>query len=311
MERRFEKMMKNNKINWIVSIGVIIFSAFVYSIGVVLFVSEAKLLASGVSGMSLIIGRLIEESGLVNYTEAQISGIFYFVLNLPIMVLSFRKFNIKFSILSILHMVFTSLFTSILDVNVLMDIVGISKGWQIDYRLESALFSGVMCGFATAICYLVGGSSAGVDLLAAYLSSKKQLSVGKINAIVNACIITLSIFLWSDEVLNALFTLAFIFINASVIDMIFVANRKVVVTIITEKGDEISDLINSNFTRGVTRIKAIGNYTKREKDFLYIACTSNEALEIADLAKQIDEHSFTSVSNAQRISGYFLNKSTK
>lgn len=311
MERRFEKMMKNNKINWIVSIGVIIFSAFVYSIGVVLFVSEAKLLASGVSGMSLIIGRLIEESGLVNYTEAQISGIFYFVLNLPIMVLSFRKFNIKFSILSILHMVFTSLFTSILDVNVLMDIVGISKGWQIDYRLESALFSGVMCGFATAICYLVGGSSAGVDLLAAYLSSKKQMSVGKINAIVNACIITLSIFLWSDEVLNALFTLAFIFINASVIDMIFVANRKVVVTIITEKGDEISDLINSNFTRGVTRIKAIGNYTKREKDFLYIACTSNEALEIADLAKQIDEHSFTSVSNAQRISGYFLNKSTK
>ena len=311
MERRFEKMMKNNKINWIVSIGVIIFSAFVYSIGVVLFVSEAKLLASGVSGMSLIIGRLIEESGLVNYTEAQISGIFYFVLNLPIMVLSFRKFNIKFSILSILHMVFTSLFTSILDVNVLMDIVGISKGWQLDYRLESALFSGVMCGFATAICYLVGGSSAGVDLLAAYLSSKKQMSVGKINAIVNACIIALSIILWSDEILNALFTLAFIFINASVIDMIFVANRKVVVTIITEKGDEISDLINSNFTRGVTRIKAIGNYTKREKDFLYIACTSNEALEIADLAKQIDEHSFTSVSNAQRISGYFLNKSTK
>ena len=311
MERRFEKMMKNNKINWIVSIGVIIFSAFVYSIGVVLFVSEAKLLASGVSGMSLIIGRLIEESELVNYTEAQISGIFYFVLNLPIMVLSFRKFNIKFSILSILHMVFTSLFTSILDVNVLMDIVGISKGWQLDYRLESALFSGVMCGFATAICYLVGGSSAGVDLLAAYLSSKKQMSVGKINAIVNACIIALSIILWSDEILNALFTLAFIFINASVIDMIFVANRKVVVTIITEKGDEISDLINSNFTRGVTRIKAIGNYTKREKDFLYIACTSNEALEIADLAKQIDEHSFTSVSNAKRISGYFLNKSTK
>lgn len=311
MERKFEKIMKNNKLNWIISIMVIIFSAFVYSIGVVLFVSEAKMLASGVSGMSLIIGRLIEESELVNYTEAQISGIFYFILNLPILFLSFRKFNLKFSILSILHMVFTSIFTSILDVNTLMDIVGISKGWQLDYRLESALFSGVMCGFATAICYLVGGSSAGIDLLAAYLSSKKQLSVGKINAIVNACIIVLSIILWRDEILNALFTLAFIFINASVIDMIFVANRKVVVTIITEKGDEISDLINSNFTRGVTRIKAIGNYTKREKDFLYIACTSNEALEIAELAKQIDEHSFTSVSNAQRISGYFLNKSTK
>ena len=111
MERKFEKMMKNNKLNWLISIGVIIFSAFVYSIGVVLFVSEAKMLASGVSGMSLIIGRLIEESELVNYTEAQISGIFYFVLNLPILFLSFSKFYLKFSILSILHMVFTSIFT--------------------------------------------------------------------------------------------------------------------------------------------------------------------------------------------------------
>ena len=98
MERRFEKIMKNNTWNWIISIAVITFSAFVYSIGVVLFVSEAKLLASGVSGMSLIIGRLIEETGIVSYTEAQISGVFYFILNLPILFLSFRNFSLKFSI---------------------------------------------------------------------------------------------------------------------------------------------------------------------------------------------------------------------
>ena len=81
-----------------------------------------------------------------------------------------------------------------------------------------------------------------------------------------------------------------------------------VVTIITEKGDEISDLINSNFTRGVTRMKAMGNYTKREKDFLYIVCTSTESLEISKLAMEIDIHSFTSISSTERISGYFLNK---
>ena len=311
MERRFEKIMKNNTWNWIISIAVITFSAFVYSIGVVLFVSEAKLLASGVSGMSLIIGSLIEETGIVSYTEAQISGVFYFILNLPILFLSFRNFSLKFSILSILHMALTSLFTAVLNVNALMDIVGLSAGWQLDYQLESALFSGVMCGFATAVCYLVGGSSAGIDLLAAYFSYKKSLSVGTINGFVNACIIILSVIIWTDGIKNALFTLAFIYVNATVIDMIFVANKKVVVTIITEKGDEISDLINSNFTRGVTRMKAMGNYTKREKDFLYIACTSNEALEISRLAREIDEHSFTSISNTRRISGYFINKKIK
>ncbi len=307
------KYLKNEKVNLVFSFMVIIFSALIYSIGVVVFISNAKLLASGVSGMALIIGRLIEQAEILNFTEAQISGVFYFVLNIPIMILSFKKFSLKFSILSITHMIFTSLFTSLLDANALMTFVFSNLTWPMENQLACALFAGVFCGFSTAICYLVGGSSAGIDLLSAYLSGKKQMSIGKINGIVNGTIITISILLWhkEGEILNALFTLVFIFINATVIDLIFVANKKVIVTIITEKGDEIADVINEKFTRGVTRIKAIGNYTKREKDFLYIACTSMEALEISSLSMEIDEHSFTSITSANKISGYFLNKQPK
>lgn len=306
---KFSKYLKNDIISWSFSIFVIIFSAFIYSIGVVLFISNANLLASGVSGFSLIIGRLMERGG-VNFTEAQIAGVLYFILNIPILLLSFKKFSLKFSILSILHMVFTSLFTTILDIQTLFNFVGIDRVWLLSNQLEAALFAGVVCGCSTAISYLSGGSSAGIDLLAIYFSGKNQMSVGKINAAVNAMIITLSIILWhkDGEILNALFTLIFIFINATVIDLIFVTNKKVVVTIITEKGDEIADEINTRFTRGVTRVKAFGNYTKREKDFLYIVCTSTESLEISKLAMDIDEHSFTSVSTAQKVTGNFLNK---
>ena len=307
------KYIKNEKINWIGSILVIIVSAFIYSVGVVLFISSANLLASGVSGISLIFGRLIERGGLLQLNEAQISGVLYFLINIPVIYLCFKKFSLKFSILTIIHMIFTSLFTSLLNVDILFEVIGIQNNWAINHQLECALFAGVFCGFATAISYLTGGSSAGVDVLAAHLSDKKQISVGKINALVNGGIIVFSIILWhkDGEILNALFTLIYIFINAAVIDLIFVTNKKVVVTIITEKGDEIADMINFKFTRGVTRIKAIGNYSKRDKDFLYIACTSVEALEISKMAAEIDEHAFTSLSTAQRISGYFLNKQNK
>lgn len=308
-----KKYLKNEKVNWIGSILIIIVSALIYAIGVVLFISSAKLLSSGVSGISLIFGRLIENANLVGFKEAQIAGVIYFIINIPVIYLCFKKFSIKFSILTIIHMVFTSLFTSLLDVDSLNNILGVSSSWAIENQLECALFSGVICGFATAISYLTGGSSAGVDVLAAYLSDIKQVSIGKINAIVNGMIIGVSIVLWhkDGELLNALFTLIYIFINAIVIDLIFVTNKKVIVTIITEKGDEIADEINKRFTRGVTRIKAIGNYSKREKDFLYTACTSVEALEISKLASEIDEHSFASISTAQRISGYFLNKQNR
>lgn len=306
-----EKILKDKKLNFIFANMVTLFSAFIYSLGVVVFISNAKLMASGVSGMSLIIGRLIADAELIGFNEAQISGVFYFIINIPVLILSFKKFSFKFTYLSILHMILTSLFTSLINVDSIFGILGITSSWPLDHQLESALFSGVLCGFSTAITYLVGGSSAGIDLLAAYFSSKNQITVGKINAIVNASIITLSIFLWPTHIINALFTLIFIFVNASVIDMIFVANKKVIVNIITEKGDDIANLINEKFTRGVTRFKAVGNYSKREKDFLYTACTAREALEISKIALEIDEHSFTSISTAQRITGYFLNKQTK
>lgn len=304
------KYIKNEKINWICSIISIVISAFIYSLGVVLFISTAKLMASGVSGVSLIIGRLIERANLLSFNETQIAGVLYFILNIPILFLSFKKFSLKFSILTIIHMVLTSLFTSLIDVNILTNLLGVKSSWPLEHQLECALFAGVICGFSTALSYLSGGSSAGSDVLAAYLSDKKQISVGRINAIVNGLIILISTLLWNKdgELLNAFFTLIFIFVYATVIDLIFVTNKKVIVTIITEKGDEIANMINSKFTRGVTRIKAIGNYSKRDKDFLYTACTSMEALEISQLAVKIDEHSFTSISTAQRISGYFLNK---
>lgn len=304
------KLSKNEKINWIGCILITILSAFVYSIGVVLFISRAKLLSSGVAGISLIIGRLIEMTNIGNLTETQISGVLYFILNLPIIYLCFKKFSVKFSVLTIIHMVFTSLFTSLINIDGINNMLGIEPTWAINNQLECALFAGIFCGFSTAVSYLVGGSSAGIDVLAAYLSDKKQISVGKINALVNGGIIFLSIILWhkDGEILNALFTLVYIFINAIVIDFIFVTNKKVIITIITEKGDEIAEIINVKFTRGVTRIKAIGNYSKREKDFLYTACTSVEALEISKLASEIDEHSFTSISTTQKITGYFLNK---
>ena len=166
---KFSKYLKNDIISWSFSIFVIIFSAFIYSIGVVLFISNANLLASGVSGFSLIIGRLMERGG-VNFTEAQIAGVLYFILNIPILLLSFKKFSLKFSILSILHMVFTSLFTTILDIQALFNFVGIDRVWLLGNQLEAALFAGVVWGCCTAISYLSGGSSGGIELLAIYFS---------------------------------------------------------------------------------------------------------------------------------------------
>ena len=93
------KNEKDKKLNFIFANMVTLFSAFIYSLGVVVFISNAKLMASGVSGMSLIIGRLIADAELIGFNEAQISGVFYFIINIPVLILSFKKFSFKFTYL--------------------------------------------------------------------------------------------------------------------------------------------------------------------------------------------------------------------
>ncbi len=240
--------------------------------------------------------------------ETMITGITMFVLNIPVLLLAWKKLSPRFMILSLINVIVNSVCVSLLPDN-LHEIFHLSvQAGDISF-LDAALFVGLMNGAANAVAYIVGGSTGGSDVLSMYFSIKKQGSVGKFTTIINSIVIGISLFLSTENAIaKAFYTLVYLVINSIVIDLFYIRNRRAVLLITTTKGEQLSKEITHNFVRGVTVMQAKGAYTGEEKQVLYCACSSFEVLDITNKVKEVDNHAFITVLEANKIHGNFLNK---
>ena len=297
--------LQNKILESIISLIGIIISAFIFAMSVNTFISPTEMLTGGISGVSLVIGRLLTLINS-NIKETAYASIFYFVLNFPVLFLGWKKLNKRFTVFSLIHISFTSLF-----LNLFPD--GIGNILNIDFtthRLEAALFAGSLCGFSTALSFLSHGSGGGIDIISAYFSSVKQKSIGSINMLINGFILFLGGILfknWGAMLYSVVYTI----LNTMVLDMIYVRNKRTVLNIITNNGDAVSKYIMDEFKRGVTKLEGVGAYTGDHKDFLYVVTTSYEAREICDKVTQFDPGCFISMTVTQHIYGRFVRTTQK
>ena len=297
-------------LQYIVDIILTIVSAGVISLGIKVFVSPNRFLSTGVTGLAIIIGRLYDNLATPAVSlETTITSILYFVFNVPVIILSIKKLSKRFTILSIISVLTTSLFLVVLPDN-LNELLGLSVAKGDISFLDAALFVGLMNGAANAILFIVGGSAGGTDVLSMYFSVIKQITVGRLSVIINGVIILLGMLVDGEgnAIPKAFYTLVYLVISSIVIDLFYVRNKRNIVYITTSKGKEISDVINQKYIRGVTKISATGAFTGEARDLLYCACTSFEVDGIIKEITKIDEHAFISVVPANKIIGNFINK---
>lgn len=305
-----KKILSNKTVSFILAIFLTSISAVVMAIGVKIFLSPNQFLSTGVTGISLIVGRLFDNIVKPDKSmETTIAGVVMLVLNIPILLMAWKKLSPKFMILSAVNVIVNSVAMTILPDN-LNEVFNLSvQANNISY-LDAALFVGMMNGVANALAYVVGGSTGGSDVLSMYYSIKKQSSVGKFTTIINSFIIVCGLFINSgtDAIAKAFYTLIYLVINSLVIDIFYTRNKRAVLLIITSKGKEVADSITHTFVRGATIIDAKGAYTGAEKQLLYCACSTFEVLDITKHIKSIDNNAFISVIEANKIHGNFLNK---
>ena len=304
-----KKIKLNKNLSFVFAIIFTIFSSVVISFGVKIFLSPNQFLSPGVTGIALIFGRLYDVIFKPETSqETFIAGIAMLVLNVPVLLLAWKKLSPRFMILSLINVVVNSVCVAILPDN-LHEVFHLSvEAGNISF-LDAALFVGLMNGAANALAYIVGGSTGGSDVLSMYFSIKKQGSVGKFTTIINSIVICAGLFLGGENAIaKAFYTLVYLVINSIVIDLFYIRNKRAVLLITTSKGEQLSKEITHTFVRGVTVLEAKGAYTGEAKQVLYCACSSFEVIDITNKVKEIDDHAFISVLEANKVHGNFLNK---
>jgi uncharacterized membrane-anchored protein YitT (DUF2179 family) len=145
----------------------------------------------------------------------------------------------------------------------------------------AALFAGAFIGIGLGIIFRFGGTMFMFDL----------------------CVITLSLITYLNY-REAMYTLVVVFIGARVIDFMqegaYAARGAM---IISDKNQEIADKIMKEMDRGVTMLKAMGSFTKKERNVLYCVVGKNEIVRLKSVINSVDPHAFVSVTVVHDVLG--------
>lgn len=275
------------------NITLIILGTFIAAIGINVFLVNAKLLSGGVSGITLII----------QYIFKIPAGYTVFAINIPLLYLSYKKMNRKFTLFTVVGTISFSI--------MLIITTPLKNLIYINDPLLLCIYGGILVGVGIGMSFSNHGSTGGFDIVAAILKKKNEnLDIGKITFWVNCVIVIIGAFIF--DIKSALYTLVSMYITSYMIDKVVKGfNRDKLILIITDKEEEISKEIMVNLRRGVTFLLGEGAYTNKSRKVLYCVLSLSQLPQLKQMVRQIDENAFISILDASEVEGKGFTKSIK
>lgn len=262
-----------------------------YAAGIYTFAGNAGFAPGGVSGLALIMDHLW---GIP-------VGTMTLLLNIPLVVISYRAVGRRLLVKSAVTMVISSLF---------LDLVFPLFPMYSGDCLIASVCSGAFLGAGMALFYLRGSSSGGIDFLTFTIKKKKpHMTIGVITMLIDLVVILLGWPVFGD-VDAVLYGVLATFVSTVVIDKIlYGAGAGTLAVIITKKGKETAERISEKAGRGVTSLRAVGAYTRSEKEMLLCACSKAEAYLVKSAVQDVDENAFFMFVETSEVFGEGFKKS--
>lgn len=266
------------------NISFIILGCLLSSIGINMFIVHAKLYSGGISGLAI----------LIQYITKFPAGYTILLANIPLLVLSFKKLNIRFTIYSLIGTVSYSVFLII------------TKDFQsiinTNDTLLYCLYGGVLNGFGIGLSYANHGSMGGINIITMLFKKKHDTyDVGQLGFIFNCFIVCIGLLL--NGILTGLYTLISMYIASVVTDKIIHGMvRKKLLFIITEKEKEVCDYIITFMHRGATILNG-QTLIGEERKVLYCIVRLSHLPELKYSIQNIDKDALISVIDASEVHG--------
>lgn len=186
----------------------------------------------------------------------------------------------------------------------------------------SAITYAFIASFVLAVLFVVGGSTAGTDIVSVYLAAEKKMNVGTFFLVLNIIMITLAaiigiytpVSLACQECRDIEFffnanwvgTLISLLIFTAVYKKLYPNTRRCKVEVYSKKAKEIRDLLyKNNYVHGSSLTQRIGGYSKKKQDMFITVCSATELPMLIDQINSIDNNSIITISNLYAVDGPF------
>ena len=274
-------MTKNKWVNLLLeAIG-----CFISALGIYSFAVAAGVPVTGVTGICAILYRLF---GLP-------IGIATIVLNIPIVLFSYKKLGRAFFLRSLFCMVMFAVYTDTILTHLPV--------YQGD-RLLATICGGVIGGIGDALIYMQNASTGGLDFVTMAIKVKHpHLPFGNLTFAAALAVIVLNGIVFHD-VDSVIYGLLFNYLVATVINKVmFGFASSMLALIVTDNGKAACEEIDRVADRGSTILHGQGGFNGDPKDVVLCACSNKQLYEIEQAMKQLDPHCFIIMLQSNEVHG--------
>ena len=266
----------------------ILTGTFLMSLGINFAFDPMGLVCGGVTGLAIVTKHLtgfIWEGGV----PVWLSNLLF---NGPLFAIALFKKGKKYIVKTMFATIMLSVWIYLVPVYQLFD----------DYVL-AALFGGVMTGAGIGMVLARMATTGGTDLFSALVHEKiKHFTIPQLLAITDGSIVVLGALVFGVQ--NAMYAICVVYICSKISDGILEGLKFAKMAhIISDKAEEIAEVILTDVDRGVTGVQVQGMYSKAEKKMLLCVVTKKEIVKLIEVVHKIDPTAFVIVNDVHEVRG--------
>ena len=261
--------------------AILTLAAFVLDIGVYFFKFQNNFSFGGVTGISIVLNRLLPWS----------PSSYNFVINMLLLLVGFLFIGRDFGIKTVYVSVVSSLTLSLLE-----KLYPMSAPLTNQPVLE-LIFAIVLPAASAAILFNVGASGGGTDIIAMVLRKHTSLDIGKALFCVDLFIVICACFVF--DIQTGLFSFTGLMAKTLVIDgVIENINLCKYFTIVCEDPAPIIEFIHKKLNRSATMFTAEGTYTHTPRRVILTVMKRSQAVQLRNFIRRTDPHAFLMITNS-------------
>lgn len=268
--------MKSKKMLILAIAGTVIFS-----FGMNVFIVPLGLYSGGFVGVGQLIRTFLVSLLKLNFGNVDIAGIVYYIINIPLFILAYKKLGKSFFWNSIICV--TSMMLS-------MTLIKSPTQPIVTDTLTSALIGGMICGAGTALTLINGGSGGGQDILGMYLTGiKPDFSVGKMGILINILVFGCCALIYDLPIV--IYSLIYSVIYSIATDKLHSQNINTQVLIFTHQEEAVVSFIHG-MRHSATLWEGKGAYTKKDVSIVFTVVSKYEANLLKKKLEQVEPNAF-------------------
>lgn len=276
----------------------IVLGLAIYAFGFSTFILPHKIVIGGMAGLGSVVYFLtlhLHQSGYFPFVIPV--AVTMYAVNALLLLIAIRIVDRQFTIRTLFGMSALSILIGIFQP------IGLSLNVMPD-KLVSLILGSVLMGSGLGLVFIHNGSSGGTDIVAAMVSKKSNVTIGRTMILCDFFIVSSAYFVLHYSLTEIVYGLLVTFFTGYMCDLVINSNRQAVqFTIISKKWEQIATAINTDANRGCTVVDATGWYSKKPVKMLIVMCRKIESVTIYRIVKSIDPEALVTQGNVNGVYG--------